>query len=59
MAKKPDGIDKVPAPANKSRSAQTAAKPSLKDLLLSSEARTETLTTPRGVVRRRSPTPLG
>lgn len=41
------------------RRLQAAARPSLKELLLSSQARTEALVPARGRARRRAPTALG
>ncbi len=41
------------------RRLHAAAKPSLKQLLLSDEARSETLVPPRGTARRRTPGPIG
>ena len=38
---------------------QSAARPSLKDLLLSNDARADTLVLPRGNARRRPPAALG
>jgi len=43
----------VLVPITQWREVQAAARPSLKDLLLSDEARTETLAPPRGKARRR------
>jgi len=40
------------------RRLQSAARPSLKSLLLYGEGRTDSLTPPRGQVRRRKPFPL-
>ena len=40
------------------RRLQAAARPSLKELLLSNQGRTETLVPDRGRARRRPPTPL-
>lgn len=40
------------------RRLQAAARPSLKELLMSNQARTETLVPARGSVRRRTPTVL-
>ena len=44
----------VLVPIEEWRRLQAAARPSLKDLLLSAEARTEALVPPRGQARRRS-----
>lgn len=49
----------VLVPADEWRRLRAAAQPSLKELLLSSQARTETLAPARGQARRRSPTLLG
>jgi antitoxin Phd len=48
----------VLVPAAEWRRWQAAAKPSLKELLLSDTARTEDLVPPRGVARRRRAVPL-
>lgn len=45
--------------ADEWRRLQTAARPSLKDLLMSDEARTEVLVPARGRARRRVPRALG
>lgn len=45
--------------ADEWRRLQTAARPSLKDLLMSDEARTEVLVPARGRARRRVPQALG
>ena len=44
--------------ADEWRRLQAAARPSLKALLLASQARTEQLAPPRGRARRRAPAPL-
>lgn len=49
----------VLVPAAEWKRLQSAAKPSLKELLLSDAARTEFLVPPRGVARRRRVAPLG
>ena len=49
----------VLVPADEWRRLRAAAQPSLKELLLSSQARTETLAPARGQARRRSPPLLG
>ena len=46
----------VLVPADEWRRLQASARPSLKELLLSNQARTETLTPVRGRARRRAPT---
>ena len=46
----------VLVPADEWRRLQASARPSLKELLLSNQARTETLTPVRGRARRRVPT---
>ena len=48
----------VLVPVGEWRRLQTAARPSLKQLLLSDEARTPRLAVPRGHARRRSPITL-
>ena len=48
----------VLVPAEEWRRLHAAARPSLKELLLSSEAKTETLAPARGQARRRAPTAL-
>jgi len=48
----------VLVPATEWRRLQAAAKPLLKELLLSSAARTESLVPPRGLARRRRVTPI-
>jgi antitoxin Phd len=48
----------VLVPINEWKRLQRAARPSLKELLLSDEARTDTLVPPRGATRRRTPTEL-
>lgn len=48
----------VLVPANEWRRLRAAAQPSLKELLLSTQAQTETLAPARGRVRRRAPTAL-
>jgi len=48
----------VLVPVDEWRRLQTAARPSLKQLLLSGEARTPLLAVPRGHARRRSPITL-
>ena len=48
----------VLVPVAQWRRLQTAARPSLKALLLAEEARTETLVPPRGKARRHKPEPL-
>jgi len=48
----------VLVPVGEWRRLQTAARPSLKQLLLSDEARTPLLAVPRGHARRRSPITL-
>ena len=48
----------VLVPAREWRRLQVAARPSLKDLLMSNEARTEVLASARGRARRRSPPAL-
>jgi len=48
----------VLVPADEWRRLQASAQPSLKELLLSSQARTVTLASPRGQARRRAATPL-
>ncbi len=48
----------VLVPADEWRRLQAAAQPSLKELLLSSQARTGELAAPRGRARRRAATPL-
>jgi len=48
----------VLVPIDEWRRLQVAARPSLKQLLLSDEARTETLVPPRGRARRRQPSLL-
>ena len=45
-------------PATQWRRLQAAAKPSLKELLLAGDARTESLVAPRGTARRRRVAPL-
>ncbi|MEZ5614399.1 MAG: type II toxin-antitoxin system Phd/YefM family antitoxin [Rhodocyclaceae bacterium] len=45
--------------ADEWRRLQAAARPSLKELLMSNQARTETLVPSRGRARRRTPTALG
>ena len=45
-------------PASEWRRLHPVDHPTLKQLLLSDEARTERLTAPRGKARRRAPTPL-
>lgn len=45
--------------ADEWRRLQAAARPSLKELLMSDRARTETLVPARGRARRRTPTALG
>lgn len=45
--------------ADEWRRLQAAARPSLKELLMSNQARTETLVPARGRARRRTPTALG
>jgi len=49
----------VLVPVSEWRRLQAAARPSLKQLLLSDMARTDMLTTPRGVARRRKVAALG
>jgi prevent-host-death family protein len=49
----------VLVPVAEWRRLQAAARPSLKDLLLSDSGRTDALTTPRGAARRRKVTALG
>jgi hypothetical protein len=49
----------VLVPVEEWRRLQVAARPSLKDLLLSDAARTDTLTPPRGTARRRKVTAFG
>jgi antitoxin Phd len=49
----------VLVPAGEWRRLQAAAQPSLKELLLSSQARTGALVPPRGRAKRRAPTLLG
>jgi prevent-host-death family protein len=44
--------------ADEWRRLQTAARPSLKELLLAAQARTEQLASPRGRARRRAPAAL-
>ena len=48
----------VLVPANEWRRLQAAARPSLKELLLSNEARAEALVSARGRARRRTPAAL-
>lgn len=48
----------VLVPVSEWRRLQHAARPSLKSLLLSDQARTDSLVPPRGQHRRRSPAPL-
>lgn len=48
----------VLVPVQEWRRLQSAARPSLKQLLLSDEARVEWVIPPRGRVKRRSPEPL-
>ena len=48
----------VLVPIEQWRRLQAAARPSLKELLLSSEARTDSLVPPRGGARRRPPVEL-
>ena len=48
----------VLVPANEWRRIQAAARPSLKELLLSQQARTEVLVSARGQARRRTPAAL-
>jgi antitoxin Phd len=48
----------VLVPATQWRRLQSAAKPSLKELLLSNAARTENLVPPRGAARRRRVVPM-
>lgn len=48
----------VLVPAHEWRRLQAAARPSLKQLLLADEARTELVLPARGKARRRTPTPL-
>lgn len=48
----------VLVPAKEWHRLQAAARPSLKELLMSNEARTELLAPQRGRARRRAPTPL-
>ena len=49
----------VLVPADEWRRLQAAARPSLKELLLCNQARTEDLVPARGQARRRTPTALG
>jgi antitoxin Phd len=49
----------VLVPAHEWRRLQAAARPSLKELLLSSDARAEIRVPPRGQARRRKPESLG
>jgi prevent-host-death family protein len=49
----------VLVPVEQWRRLQSAARPTLKQLLLSDEGRAEALTPPRRVVRRRSPVAMG
>lgn len=49
----------VLVPVSQWRRLQASARPSLKDLLLSNEARTPALTPPRGAARRRALPKLG
>lgn len=49
----------VLVPANVWRQLQTAARPSLKELLLAPQARSEALVPARGRARRRAPATLG
>ena len=49
----------VLVPVAEWRRLQAAARPSLKDLLLSDSGRTDALTPPRGAARRRTVTALG
>jgi hypothetical protein len=49
----------VLVPMSQRRRMQASARPTLKDLLLSDEARTETLTPARRPARRRPPPSLG
>jgi antitoxin Phd len=48
----------VLVPADEWRRLRASAQPSLKELLLSNQGRTETLTPARGKARRRAPTTL-
>lgn len=48
----------VLVPADEWRRLKASAQPSLKELLLSTQGRTQTLTPARGQARRRAPTPL-
>jgi PHD/YefM family antitoxin component YafN of YafNO toxin-antitoxin module len=48
----------VLVPADEWRRLRAAAQPSLKELLLSNQGRTETLAPARGLARRRAPTLL-
>lgn len=49
----------VLVPAEEWRRLQAAAGPTLKDLLLSDQARSDVPAPPRGAARRRPPTPMG
>ena len=49
----------VLVPADEWRRLQAAARPSLKDLLMADQARTETLVPDRGRARRRTPQAIG